>query len=140
MSPQGERFSQTMATSFIAEPGSDYIVLCGRYEGVDERLLEKYVDREISIGDYVLSGGEIPAMAILDAIVRLIPGACGHQQSVVEDSFVTNTLDHAQYTRPEIFEGQSVPSVLLSGDHKAIKAWRQNNEVERTKSRRPDLI
>ena len=107
---------------------------------MDERLLDKYVNFEISIGDYILSGGEIAAMVIIDAMVRLLPGACGHVDSAAEDSFSDSLLDHEQYTRPVVFEGVCVPPVLQSGDHQAIEAWRQANALERTQRLRPDLL
>jgi tRNA (guanine37-N1)-methyltransferase len=116
------------------------ILLCGRYEGVDERLIERVVDEEVSIGDYVLSGGELPAMVLIDAIVRLLPGALGHGQSAVEESFVEGLLDCPQYTRPEVWEGERVPDVLLSGHHAAIERWRLQQSLGRTWLRRPDLL
>lgn len=142
MSPQGRRLCQRDLSTGALAPSiqNDFILLCGRYEGVDERLLEKYVDVEISIGDYVLSGGELPAMVLMDAMVRLLPGACGHEESAAQDSFSESMLDFAQYTRPDDFEGAVVPPVLLSGDHKAIARWRAKNAFERTQLRRADLL
>lgn len=120
------------------------ILLAGRYEGVDERLIEHYVDYECSIGDYVLSGGELPAMVLIDALIRLIPGALGHNESALYDSFYSGLLDHPHYTRPETLEidgeGKCVPDVLLSGDHKKIEQWRLKQSLGRTWQRRPDLL
>ena len=154
LSPQGQVLNQAFLRSCIAGRAetsqlecfdplfaeNDFILLCGRYEGVDERFIEKYVDFELSLGDFVLSGGEVAALCFLDALVRLLPGACGHSMSIVEDSFTTDLLDHAQYTRPEVFEDSTVPSVLLSGDHQAISIWRSKNAYERTQLKRPDLL
>ncbi len=112
----------------------------GHYEGIDERLIETAVDEEWSIGDYVLSGGELPAMVLLDAIIRLLPGALGHPESANEDSFSQNLLDYPHYTRPEVYRDQVVPAVLLSGNHKAIKAWRERQALQRTWLRRPELL
>lgn len=149
LSPQGIKLDQQMVGSILAgrmpidNAGSlgscDLILLCGRYEGVDERLLRHYVDFEVSIGDYVLSGGELPAMVLIDALVRLIPGVCGHEQSPMQDSFSHGLLDHEQYTRPMCFEGDMVPEVLMSGDHQRIETWRRENAEARTKQRRRDL-
>lgn len=116
------------------------ILLASRYEGVDQRFIDQYVDEELSIGDYVLSGGELPAMVLMDAMVRQLPGALGHQDSAQEDSFVDGLLDCPHYTRPEIFQGERVPEVLLSGHHKKIKAWRLKASLQRTRDVRPDLL
>jgi tRNA (guanine37-N1)-methyltransferase len=116
------------------------ILLCGRYEGIDERLIERCVDEEISIGDFVLSGGEIPAMALLDAIVRQLPGVLNDAESAAQDSFVAGLLDCPHYTRPEEYEGQRVPDVLLSGHHEAIRRWRLKQALGRTWQRRPELL
>jgi tRNA (guanine37-N1)-methyltransferase len=116
------------------------ILLCGRYEGIDERLIERCVDEEISIGDFVLSGGELPAMALIDAVVRQLPGVLGDAASAVEDSFVTGLLDCPHYTRPEEYERAAVPEVLMSGDHKRIRRWRLKQSLARTRKRRPDLL
>jgi len=150
MSPQGARLNQSLAANLLNQQlaeqqgresiSCDLILLCGRYEGIDERLIMHYVDYEISIGDYILSGGELAAMVVLDTLVRLIPGACGHEASAEQDSFSTPMLDHEQFTRPEEFEGVKVPHVLTSGDHKAIEQWRAQNALERTRLRRPDLL
>lgn len=114
--------------------------MCGRYEGVDERLIVRQVDREISIGDYVLSGGEIAAMVLIDAIVRQIPGALGDPESANQDSFVNGLLDYPHYTRPEIYRGDPVPEILMSGNHAHIQRWRLQQSLGRTWSRRPDLL
>ena len=137
-SPQGRRFNQQAAAEFSKEAG--LIFLCGRYEGVDERVIELAVDEEWSVGDYVLSGGELPVMTMIDATVRLLPGVLGHQDSAAEDSFYDGLLDCPHYTRPEEFEGHKVPGVLLSGNHKAIAQWRLQQALGRTWQRRPDLL
>jgi len=116
------------------------VLLCGRYEGIDERLIDNYVDEEWSIGDYVLSGGELAAMTLIDAMVRLIPGALGDDNSAVNDSFYQGLLDYPHYTRPESIDGRNVPEVLLSGNHKKIEDWRLYKSLERTWNRRPDLL
>ena len=116
------------------------VLLAGRYEGVDERLLDTEIDERISIGDYVLSGGELPALVLVDAIVRLLPGVLGDDESAQQDSFVSGLLDWPHYTRPEVFEGKSVPAVLVGGNHAAIRRWREQQALGRTWLRRPDLI
>ncbi len=138
LSPQGERFDQAKAKALAAEPG--LILVAGRYEGVDERLIELEVDEELSVGDYVLSGGELGAMVVIDAVTRLIPGVLGHNQSAEQDSFAEGLLDCPHYTRPEIHQGLNVPQVLLSGDHEAIRRWRLKQSLGRTWQRRPDLL
>lgn len=138
LSPQGPPLEQSVAGE-LAEAGN-LVLLAGRYEGVDERLLEREVDREISIGDYVLSGGELAAMVVVDAVTRLIPGALGHAQSAEQDSFSEGLLDCPHYTRPEKFAGQVVPAVLMSGNHKNIRLWRHKQALGRTWLRRPDLL
>jgi len=138
LSPQGKQWSQDMALEFSTIPHA--ILICGRYEGVDQRIVDCLVDREISIGDFVLTGGEIPAMAILDSVVRLIPGALGKRESALNESFSTGLLDYPQYTRPHDFRGHSVPEVLLSGDHARIQEWRKEKALERTMRSRPDMI
>lgn len=138
MTPQGKTWSQNLAAEFTTI--SHLILLCGRYEGVDQRVIDSLVDREISIGDFVLSGGEIPAMVVLESVVRLIPGALGCSESAVNESFTTGLLDYPQYTRPADFRGQSVPEVLLSGDHAKIEKWRKEQALEKTKRARPELI
>jgi len=138
LSPQGPPLQQSVASE-LAEAGN-LVLLAGRYEGVDERLLEREVDREISIGDYVLSGGELAAMVVVDAVTRLIPGALGHAQSAEQDSFSEGLLDCPHYTRPEELAGQVVPAVLMSGNHKNIRLWRHKQALGRTWLRRPDLL
>jgi len=138
MTPQGETWSQNLAAEFATI--SHLILVCGRYEGVDQRVIDSLVDREISIGDFVLSGGEIPAMVVLDSVVRLIPGALGCEDSAVNESFSTGLLDYPQYTRPAEFRGQAVPEVLLSGDHAKIQKWREEQALEKTKRARPELM
>jgi tRNA (guanine37-N1)-methyltransferase len=136
-SPQGARFSQELARRLSAS--SRLVVLCGRYEGVDERVRSR-VDEEISIGDYVLSGGELAALVVVDAVARLVPGVVGDQQSVVDDSFSRGLLDFPHYTRPAELAGARVPDVLLSGNHAAIRRWRKREALSRTMARRPDLL
>jgi len=138
LSAQGEPFTQARAQEFAALPG--LLLVAGRYEGVDERVVEIAIDRELSVGDYVLSGGELPALVVIDAIARLLPGALGDERSSVEDSFVQGLLDWPHYTRPEVFEGRSVPEVLSSGDHADIRRWRLARALERTAQRRPQLL
>ena len=138
LSPQGRRFDQAMAAQAARGPG--LILLAGRYEGIDERVVELDVDEEWSIGDYVLSGGELAAMVVVDAIVRLLPGALGHEQSAEQDSFGGGLLDCPHYTRPDDYQGLKVPQVLLSGDHEAIRRWRLKQALGRTQARRPDLF
>ncbi len=116
------------------------VLVCGRYEGVDERLINTQIDEEVSIGDFVLSGGELASMVLLDSVSRLVPGVLGHKDSVVEDSFVNGLLDHPHYTRPELYQSQLVPDVLLSGDHEKIRLWRLKQSLGRTWLRRPDLL
>ena len=138
LSPQGQPLTQQRATE-LAQLDS-MVLLCGRYEGIDERIIEMCVDEEISIGDYVLSGGELGAMVLLDAVTRLIPGVLGHADSAVEDSFSEGWLDCPHYTRPEEFAGQLVPEVLLSGNHALIRRWRLKQSLGRTWQRRPELL
>jgi tRNA (guanine37-N1)-methyltransferase len=137
LSAQGERFSQACAQELSRLPG--LLLVAGRYEGVDERVIEGAIDRELSVGDYVLSGGELPALTVIDALVRLIPGSLGDERSSAEDSFAQGLLDWPHYTRPEVFEGRSVPPVLLSGDHADIRRWRLEAAFTRTVERRPEL-
>ena len=139
LSPQGAPLTHERVMQ-LATGEEGLILLCGRYEGIDERLIERCVDEEISIGDFVLSGGELPAMALIDAVVRQLPGVLGDAASAVEDSFVTGLLDCPHYTRPEEYAGQRVPDVLLSGDHKRIRRWRLKQSLVRTRKRRPDLL
>jgi len=138
MTPQGRPFSQQTAAELARRRG--LIFICGRYEGVDERFAQQYVDDEISIGDYVLTGGELPAMVVVDAVVRLIPGVLGGRDSAAADSFADGLLEHAHYTRPPVFEGRAVPDVLLSGNHAAIAQWRLEAALVRTFLKRPDLL
>ncbi|MGD2006966.1 MAG: tRNA (guanosine(37)-N1)-methyltransferase TrmD [Cellvibrionales bacterium] len=136
--PQGEPFSTAVAAELLC---CDRVaIVAGRYEGMDERFLQRSVDREISLGDYVVSGGELPAMLMMDAMIRQLPDALGHEASAVEESFVDGLLDWPHYTRPEVYEGVAVPAVLLSGDHSAIASWRRAQAVRRTLDRRPDLL
>jgi tRNA (guanine37-N1)-methyltransferase len=138
LSPQGRRLDHAGVVELAARPGM--ILLCGRYEGVDERLLEREVDEEWSLGDYVLSGGELAAMALIDAVARHLPGTLGDEDSAEQDSFVAGLLDCAHYTRPEEYAGERVPEVLLSGDHEKIRKWRLKQSLGRTWLRRPDLL
>ena len=138
LSPQGRKFDQAGAKRFAELPGM--ILLAGRYEGIDERLIDLEVDEELSLGDFVLSGGEIAAMAVIDAVVRLLPGVLGDDESAQQDSFMDGLLDHPHYTRPESIEGQGVPAVLLSGDHARIARWRYKQALGRSFVRRPDLV
>lgn len=139
LSPQGAPLTHERVMQ-LATGDEGLVLLCGRYEGIDERLIERCVDEEISIGDFVLSGGELPAMVLIDAVVRQLPGVLGDAASAVEDSFVGGLLDCPHYTRPDIYEGQAVPEVLLSGDHKRIRRWRLKQSLARTRKRRPDLL
>jgi tRNA (guanine37-N1)-methyltransferase len=138
LSPQGATLTQAKVQSIVAD--KKLILLAGRYEGVDERLLQSLVDEELSIGDYVLSGGELPAMVLIDAAARLLPGALGHEASAQQDSFTDGLLDCPHYTRPEVWRGQAVPKVLLSGNHAAIDKWRKMQALGRTWQRRPELL
>jgi tRNA (guanine37-N1)-methyltransferase len=138
LTPQGIPFSQHLATELARLP--HVILLCGRYEGFDDRIPQGLHALEVSIGDYVLSGGEIPALVVLDATVRLIPGVLGDETSALTDSFAAGLLEHPHYTRPPDFRGMRVPAVLLSGDHQAIARWRRKQALRRTRERRPDLL
>jgi len=138
LSPQGRVFDQEAARRFAELPGM--VLLAGRYEGIDERLIEEEADEELSIGDFVLSGGEIAAMAVIDVIARLLPGVLGDAESAEQDSFMAGLLDHPHYTRPEEVQGQRVPAVLLSGDHARISRWRYKQALGRSHLRRPDLV
>lgn len=138
LSPQGKPLTQSMLAELATH--TDVILVCGRYEGIDERVVDLEVDEEWSIGDYVLSGGELAAMVVIDGVTRLLPEVLGHNESAVEDSFTEGLLDHPHFTRPEVFEGLAVPKVLLSGDHQRIKKWRRQQALCRTKQRRPDLL
>ncbi|MDA8898352.1 tRNA (guanosine(37)-N1)-methyltransferase TrmD [Porticoccaceae bacterium] len=138
LSPQGKVLQQTAVNQFAT--GQSLILIAGRYEGIDERLIELEVDQEWSIGDYVLSGGELPAMVFMDALIRQLPGALGHKESANQDSFADGILDCPHFTRPEKYEGLDVPEVLLSGNHEKIRQWRLKQSLLRTKQRRPDLL
>jgi tRNA (guanine37-N1)-methyltransferase len=138
LTPQGKPFNQDLARRFSAQP--HLILLCGRYEGVDERVRELFIDEEISIGDYILTGGELAAMVLVDAVSRFIPGVLGSDRSAEDDSFFNSLLEYPQYTRPSDFRGSSVPEVLLSGNHSAISIWRKKEALRRTSLRRPDLL
>jgi len=138
LTPQGAVFDQATAKRFAGLPGM--VFLAGRYEGIDERLLQSEVDEELSLGDFVLSGGEIAAMAVIDAVVRLLPGVLGDEDSAQQDSFMQGLLDQPHYTRPEEIDGQRVPEVLLSGDHARIEKWRYQQSLGRSFLRRPDLL
>jgi len=138
LSPQGERFDQKIAWELSNR--DQIILICGRYEGVDERIRLTCIERELSIGDYVLTGGELAALVVMDAVSRLIPGVLGGERSNLEDSFEDGLLEYPQYTRPKVFQGQEVPPVLLSGDHEKIRLWRRTESLRRTLERRPDLL
>lgn len=138
LSPAGERFTQEQARRFVAM--KHLVLLCGRYEGIDERVREALATDEVSIGDYVLSGGEIPALVVVDAVARLVPGVVGDERSVEADSFTRGLLDYPHYTRPAEFDGRRVPDVLLSGHHEEIRLWRRDAALKRTVDRRPELL
>ncbi len=138
LSPQGAKLDHAKVMSLAKEPA--VTLLCGRYEGIDERLVAKCVDEEVSVGDYVLSGGELAAMVLIDAVVRQLPGALGDGQSAVEESFAAGLLDCPQYTRPEVWSGEGIPEVLMSGHHEQIRRWRLKQSLARTLQRRPDLV
>jgi tRNA (guanine37-N1)-methyltransferase len=138
MSPQGERLTEPVVKQLFAEPG--LVLIAGRYEGIDERLIARRVQREVSIGDFVVSGGELPAMVVMDCLVRRLPGSLNDARSAEQDSFSAGLLDWPHYTRPEAWKGSRVPDVLLSGDHAAIARWRRKQALGRTWERRPDLV
>ena len=138
LSAQGRRFDQDFARECAALPGM--VLVAGRYEGIDERVIERDVDLEVSLGDFVVSGGELPAMIVLDAVARLLPGVLGDEESAEQDSFMNGLLDYPHFTRPEELDGQAVPDVLLSGDHAAVERWRTKQALGRTWQRRPDLL
>ena len=138
LSPQGLKLDQKMLHYFVSL--ENIILICGRYEGIDERAIDLLVDLEVSIGDYVLTGGEIPAMVIIDGAIRLIEGIVGKEQSLISESFEQDLLDFPQYTRPEVYKGLAAPEVLLSGDHGRIEKWRKEKSLESTKIKRPDLL
>lgn len=138
LSPQGRMLDQKIAAELSFQPG--LILICGRYEGIDERICEEFVDDEISIGDYVLTGGELPSMVLMEAVIRLIPGVLGGEKSAQNDSFTQSLLEHGHYTRPQNFEGKMVPGVLLSGNHAEIEKWRLESSLIRTVLKRKDLL
>lgn len=138
-SPKGQRLTQKKV-EYIAKTYSHLILVCGHYEGIDERVIELCVDEMISLGDFVLTGGEIPAMALVDSVLRYIPNVLGSATSVVDESFHDNLLEYPQYTRPRVFQGLAVPEVLFSGNHAKIEAWKQEKKIEETKKYRPDLL
>ncbi|KXJ45700.1 MAG: tRNA (guanosine(37)-N1)-methyltransferase TrmD [Cycloclasticus sp.] len=138
LSPQGRRLDQ-QGVNYLSQ-FSRLVLLAGRYEGIDERLLDDYIDEEWSIGDFVLSGGELPALVLMDAVARTLPGVLGHECSANEDSFIAGLLDHPHYTRPDVFDGVAVPDVLLTGDHKKIATWREKQALGKTWQKRPDLL
>jgi len=138
LSPQGRAFDARLAGEMARQ--SQIVLICGRYEGVDERVAENLATDELSIGDYVLTGGELPALVVVDAVARLVPGVVGKEGSVRKDSFADGRLDYPVYTRPREFRGMAVPEVLFSGDHKKIEAWRRRKALEKTRRRRPDLL
>ena len=137
MSPQGKKLDQKKVEELSKE--NHLIILCGHYEGIDQRVIDKIVDEEISLGDYVLTGGEIPAMVLIDSVSRYVKGVL-NEESIKEESFSNGLLEYPQYTRPEIFEGKKVPEILLSGNHKEIDKWRKEKSLEITKNKRPDLL
>lgn len=138
LTPQGERLTQKTVKELIAF--DQLILICGRYEGIDERARHLVADREISVGDYVVSGGEIPAMVVIDTVTRLIPGVLGNENSTIRESFEAGLLEYPQYTRPEVYRGERVPEILLSGHHVEIERWRRQEAIKRTLARRPDLL
>ncbi len=138
LSASGQRFDQAMAHELAA--GDGFSLLCGRYEGIDQRVLDTFVDREVSIGDFVLAGGEVAAAVMIEAVGRLVPGVLGNHESIAEESFSDGLLEYPQFTRPADFEGAEVPKILLSGNHGAVEKWRHAMSLIRTRDRRPDLI
>jgi tRNA (guanine37-N1)-methyltransferase len=140
MTPAGTPLRHARVAEMAAARDAGYVILAGRYEGIDERLIERCVDEEIAIGDFVVSGGELPALMLIDAIARLLPGALNDEQSAREESFADGLLDCPHYTRPEVYEGMAVPEVLLSGHHAEIRRWRLGQSLRRTQERRPDLL
>lgn len=138
LTPQGERFDQAMAEDLASEPL--FVLIAGRYEGVDERVRQHIANRELSLGDYVLSGGEAAAVVVLEAVGRLLPGVLGNTESLAEESFARPLLEYPHYTRPAEWRGHQVPEILTSGDHAAVRAWREKQAIERTRERRPDLL
>ena len=140
LSPQGKVFNSEMAREFAGDLNREVIFICGRYAGIDQRFIDKYVDEEISVGDYVLSGGELPALVLTEAISRYVPGVLGKMESAENDSFANGLLEPPQYTRPQVWDGLKVPDVLLSGNHKKIQEWKDKMALEVTRKKRPDLL
>ena len=140
LSPAGVPLTHARVMDLAAATDAGYVLLAGRYEGIDERLIAREVDEEVAVGDFVVSGGELPALMLIDAIARQLPGALNDEQSAREDSFVNGLLDCPHYTRPEVYEGMAVPDVLLSGHHEEIRRWRLQQSLQRTRERRPDLL
>ena len=138
MSPQGRMFDKNIARELTCY--DELVLICGRYEGIDDRVIQNLADEELSIGNYILNGGELAAMVVIDAVSRLLPGVVGSEQSILEDSLSENLLKYPQYTRPRSFRGFEVPEVLLSGNHKIIEKWRKDKSIEKTNNKRPDLI
>ncbi len=138
--PRGRRYDQKYAQELSEDPSAHYIIICGHYEGIDERVHEKLADIEISIGDYVLSGGELPSLVIIDSILRLIPGVLGNADSALNDSFSDGLLEYPQYTRPAEFNGWNVPDILISGDHEKVKKWREEQSIITTRKNRGDIV
>ena len=138
LTPQGKKYTQREAWQLSRE--NRFILVCGHYEEVDERVREHLIDAEYSIGDFIATGGELPAMCLVDSLVRLVPGVVGNKDSIQHESFQNGLLDHPHYTRPRVFRGFAVPEVLLSGDHKKVEAWRREQALRRTQERRPDLL
>lgn len=138
LSPAGKRLDQAFAGELATEPW--VVLICGRYEGIDERVVQGLSAEEVSIGDYVLAGGEVAALVVLEAVARLVPGVVGREESIRQESFQVGLLDHPQYTRPQEFRGMAVPEVLLSGDHSRIREWRRQAAIEKTRRVRPDLL
>lgn len=138
LSPQGKPYNQQLANKLSKE--EHLILLCGHYEGIDNRIIDNYIDLEISLGDYVLTGGELPAMVLIESIIRLLPGALSGEESYINESHYNGLLEHPQYTRPRVFNDLSVPEVLLSGNHKKIDEWRKYKSIETTYTKRPDLL
>jgi tRNA (guanine37-N1)-methyltransferase len=140
LSPAGAPLTHERVMALASAANAGYVLLAGRYEGIDERLLQREVDEEVAVGEFVVSGGELPALMVIDAIARQLPGALNDEQSAREDSFVNGLLDCPHYTRPEVYEGMAVPDVLLSGHHEKIRRWRLQQSLQRTRERRPDLL
>lgn len=139
LTPQGPLLKQEKVKSWVSD-FENILLICGRYEGIDQRIVDKYVDEEVSIGDYILSGGEVAAQVVVDACLRLIPGVIGKEESLQEESIEWGLLEYPHYTRPEVFEGLTVPEALLSGNHEKIRKWRLDQALEKTRVRRPDLL